>query len=120
VLWAAVLVSVTGVWVTVPDLLPVVLVGLLIVTVGFFAAHSVASSWVGRRSSLLTGGVPAFAASLYLFAYYAGSSIGGALGGVAFDASGWLGLVGYVTALLLGAVALALRLRGIPTTEPTG
>jgi YNFM family putative membrane transporter len=114
VLWGTVLVALVGAWVTVPDLLPAVLAGLLLVTVGFFGAHSVASSWVGRRSSLLPGGAPGMASSLYLFAYYAGSSVGGAAGGVAFDHAGWLGLVGYVSALLLGAVGLALLLRRVP------
>src|SRR4051812_46229357 len=34
-----------------PDALPAVLAGLLLGTVGFFGAHSLASGWVGRRSS---------------------------------------------------------------------
>src|SRR5215217_3661137 len=102
VLWAAVLVALAGAWITVPDALPAALAGLLLVTVGFFGAHSLASSWVGRRSSSLPGGAPAVASSLYLLAYYAGSSIGGSVGGLAYDGAGWLGLVGYVSALLLG------------------
>ncbi len=114
VMWGAVAVAIVGGWVTVPDLLPTVVVGLLLITVGFFGAHSVASSWVGRRASLLPGGAPGQASSLYLFAYYAGSSVGGALGGVAFDLAGWTGLVGYVTLLLVGALVLALALRRIP------
>jgi MFS family permease len=68
VLWAAVLVALAGAWVTLPDALPAALVGLLLVTVGFFGAHSLASSWVGRRSSSLRGGAPAVASSLYLLA----------------------------------------------------
>jgi MFS transporter, YNFM family, putative membrane transport protein len=117
VLWAAVFVAVAGAWVTLPDLLPTVLAGLLVVTVGFFAAHSVASSWVGRRASMLPAGSPAVASSLYLFAYYLGSSVGGALGGVAYDHGGWPAVVGYVTALLGLALALSLALRriGAPT-----
>jgi YNFM family putative membrane transporter len=114
VMWGAVLVALVGVWVTTPNLLATVVIGLLLVTVGFFGAHSVASSWVGRRASLLPGGAPGLASSLYLLAYYAGSSIGGALGGVAFDLAGWTGLVAYVSVLLLGALVLALALRRIP------
>lgn len=114
VLWGAVLIALVGAWVTEPDWLPSVLVGLLLVTVGFFAAHSVASSWVGRRSVLLPGGSPGQASALYLFAYYAGSSVGGALGGVAFDLGAWTGLVIYVSGLLVGALALSLHLRHIP------
>jgi YNFM family putative membrane transporter len=114
VLWAAVLVALAGAWITLPDSLPAVLAGLLLVTVGFFGAHSVASGWVGRRSSSVPGGAPAVASSLYLFAYYAGSSIGGSVGGLAYDGAGWPGLVGYVSALLLGAGALGLALRRVP------
>jgi YNFM family putative membrane transporter len=113
VLWAAVLVAVAGAWVTLPDLLLTVLAGLLVVTVGFFAAHSVASSWVGRRASMLPAGSPAVASSLYLFAYYLGSSVGGAAGGVAYDHGGWPAVVVYVTVLLAAALILSLALRRI-------
>ncbi|GAA5153014.1 MFS transporter [Pseudonocardia eucalypti] len=114
VLWAAVLVAIAGVWVGAPAWLPAVLAGLLLTTLGFFAAHSVASGFVGRRASLLPGGAPAQAAALYLFAYYAGSSVGGSLGGVAYDHLGWPGVTGYLTVLLSGALVLALRLRTVP------
>ena len=114
VLWAAVLVALVGAWVSLPAALPAVLAGLLLVTVGFFGAHSLASGWVGRRSSSLPGGDPAVASSLYLLAYYAGSSVGGSVGGLAYDGAGWPGVVGYVSALLVGAGLLALALRRIP------
>ncbi|MHA6618869.1 MFS transporter [Pseudonocardia sp. DLS-67] len=114
VLWATVLVAVAGAWVMLPDLLPTVLAGLLVLTVGFFAAHSVASGWVGRRASTLPAGSPAVAASLYLFGYYLGNSVGGAVGGVAYDHGGWLGVVLYVTVLLAGALTLSLLLRRLP------
>jgi MFS transporter, YNFM family, putative membrane transport protein len=115
VLWAAVLLAVAGAWVTLPDRLPAVLAGLLVVTIGFFAAHSVASSWVGRRASMLPCGSPSVASSLYLFAYYLGSSIGGAAGGLAYDAGDWPAVTGYVTALFGAALLLALMLRRVPT-----
>jgi YNFM family putative membrane transporter len=73
---------------------------------------------VGRRASLLPGGSPGQASSLYLFAYYLGSSIGGSLGGIAYDHGGWLGVVLYVTALLAGAIGLGLLLRRIPSPVP--
>ncbi|WP_214401563.1 MFS transporter [Pseudonocardia lacus] len=114
VLWAAVLAALAGAWVTLPDQLVAVLAGLLLFTVGFFGAHSLASGWVGRRSSVLADGAPAVASSLYLLAYYAGSSIAGSVGGLAYDGAGWPGLLGYVSALLLGAGGLALALRRVP------
>lgn len=95
ILWASTLVAVAGAWISDPSWLPSVLLGLVLVTVGFFAAHSVASGWVGRRASVLPGGSPGQASSLYLLAYYLGSSIGGSLGGVAYDHAGWPGVVSY-------------------------
>jgi YNFM family putative membrane transporter len=115
VMWATSLLAVAGIWVTAPTWLPAVLVGLLLVTVGFFGAHSLASGWVGRRAALMSGGSPALASSLYLFFYYLGSSLAGSLGGLAYDHVGWTGVVGYVTALLGGAIALSLSLRRIPS-----
>jgi YNFM family putative membrane transporter len=114
VLWPAVVIAVAGAWLMLPDRLPTVLVGLVVVTIGFFSAHTLASSWVGRRSSQLPDGSPAVASSIYLFAYYAGTSLGGTLGGLAFDAGAWPGLVAYVTVLLGTALFLALALRRLP------
>jgi YNFM family putative membrane transporter len=116
-MWGAVLVGVLGAWVTVPDHLLAVLAGLLLVTVGFFGAHSLASSWVGRRATLLPGGSPGVASSLYLCTYYLGSSIGGAVGGIAYDDAGWLGVVVYVSGLLVAALGLALWLRRVPAPQ---
>lgn len=47
--------------------------GMLLFSAGFFAAHSVASSWIGPRAKRAKGQ----ASSLYLFSYYLGSSIAG-------------------------------------------
>jgi YNFM family putative membrane transporter len=80
----------------------------------------VASGWTGRRSTLLPDGSPGLAASLYLFGYYLGSSVGGALGGVAYDHAGWLGVVGYVTGLFGAALVLALVLRRVPVPQHRG
>lgn len=86
-----------------PFLLPKI-VGLIILTFGFFGAHSIASSWVGI---LAHRNEKAYATSLYLFAYYAGSSVIGALGGVFFHRSGWFGEISMVTFLLsMGIIAV--------------
>lgn len=39
-----------GILITLIESLPVIFIGMLILTTGFFAAHAVASSWVGRRA----------------------------------------------------------------------
>jgi YNFM family putative membrane transporter len=87
--------------------LGVVVVGLALLTVGFFAAHTVASAWVGRRAEHGR----AVASGLYLGAFYVGSSVGGTLGGVAYGAAGWPATIGFVLVLLalLAAVVWPLR-----------
>lgn len=90
--------------------LAVVIVGLVVVTAGFFAAHSVASGWVGARSATL--GVQGSA--LYLFGYYLGSSVGGSLGGVWYGMAGWIAVVGYTVALIMVAALVTPRRAGQP------
>jgi YNFM family putative membrane transporter len=108
VMAAGIVLGLAGALVSLPDLLPLVLAGLVLVTVGFFAAHSSASSWLSDRVRT----APAQATALYLFCYYAGSSIGGTTGGLAFEAARWQGLVAFVVLLqVLALVAVALMAR---------
>ena len=106
-LWVMAVITIAGLALMVPDNVTLVIAGLVVTTAGFFAAHSVASGWVGARSARL--GVQGSA--VYLFCYYLGSSIGGTVGGLAFTASGWHGLTIYTGAFLLTVVGLALTLR---------
>lgn len=103
-LLAAEIVSAAGLVLTLPDNLPVLLIGVLLFTAGFFAAHATASGWVG----LLARQHRAEASALYLFAYYVGSSVLGACSGLAFAAGGWTAFVGYVGVLFALALAVAL------------
>ncbi|MGU3432278.1 MFS transporter [Actinomycetes bacterium M1A6_2h] len=103
VLTASVAVTGVGLALTVPDSLPLVLIGVFLFTGGFFAAHSVASGWVGRVATSHR----AEASSLYLCAYYLGSSIAGALAGVAWGIAEWAGTATFVAALLAVAMMLA-------------
>ena len=59
--------------------------GLVLTTAGFFAAHSVASGWVGGRAPV----APAQASALYLCLYYIGSSVAGSAGGMFYARGGW-------------------------------
>lgn len=104
VLVASGLVMLTGLLATLIPWLPVVVVGLLLFTGGFFAAHAVASGWVPVRSR--TG--RAQASSLYTLFYYGGSSVLGSVGGVFYTATGWTGAVGFVAALVVVAVLLVV------------
>ncbi|WP_035741244.1 MFS transporter [Arthrobacter sp. MA-N2] len=84
-----------GLGLTLWDNLAAILVGLVIFTGGFFAAHSIGSGWTG---TIATNG-RAQAASLYNLSYYLGSSIIGWAGGLAFQTFGWNALAWTVIAL---------------------
>lgn len=94
----------TGAALTIPDWLPTVLFGLLMLTVGYFGAHSIASGWVSPNAISGT----AQANSLYSLFYYVGSSVFGWLGGLAFSA-GWAGtaiMVISIVSIALGCACL--------------
>ncbi|SFL24305.1 MFS transporter [Geodermatophilus ruber] len=111
------LITVAGVLLTLPGSLPLVLLGLAVMTAGFFAVHGVASGWVPTRAH--AGGVAAGqAASLYLFAYYLGASVFGSLAGRAWTAGGWPAVVALSSALVLVSGLLALLLRRTPSLDP--
>ncbi|MGO9419834.1 MFS transporter [Roseiarcus sp.] len=98
-----------GVFATLSSSLWVTIAGVGLVTVGFFASHSIASSWVGLRAQ----SAQAQASALYLFFYYAGSSLAGWAGGWALGAGGWLGVAVFLGALTCLAYLVAARLRRV-------
>ena len=79
---------------------------MLLFSAGFFAAHSVASSWIGPRAKRAKGQ----ASSLYLFSYYLGSSIAGTLGGVFWHNYGWNGVGAFIALMLVIALLVGTRL----------
>jgi MFS transporter, YNFM family, putative membrane transport protein len=100
----AVVVMGVGITLTVPAPLWCVVLGMCVLTTGFFAAHGVASGWVAVRAQL-GGRAVGQATSLYSFWYYVGSSVGGTLAGRAWSDEGWTGVV-----LLAGGTTLAALL----------
>lgn len=110
VLLGSVALTLVAVLLTLTDVLVLVLAGLVLFTVGFFGAHTCASGMVGNRAKVGTSQ----ASALYLLAYYSGSSVGGWVGGLAYERADWSGLVGYVAALSVVALGLALLLRRTP------
>lgn len=111
------LVALLGVGLTLPASLPLLVVGLALVIGGFFAIHGVASSWVPARAHA-AGLATAQAASLYLFAYYVGASVFGALGGHAWSSAGWPLVVVLAAGLVVVVGALAVVLRHTPSLLP--
>ncbi|MFE9307212.1 MFS transporter [Streptomyces sp. NPDC006706] len=93
-----------GLLVSLLDSVALVLLGLVLITAGFFAGHAVASSAVSRTA---THG-RAQASALYQSAYYVGSSAGSTVGAVAFHAQGWSGTVGVGLLAVLGVVAITV------------
>ncbi|MDU9039408.1 MFS transporter [Pseudomonas corrugata] len=109
-LWATIALMLAGLALTMTTPLTLVIPGMLVFTFGFFGAHSVASSWIGRRALTAKGQ----ASSLYLFSYYAGSSVAGTAGGVAWHLGGWNGVGLFIGALLLVALSVAVKLAKLP------
>lgn len=106
VFWMPVLALLGGVALTAAPPLICIILGIGIVTVGYFGAHSVASSWVSRRG----GAARAQAAAFYLFFLYVGSSILGSAGGVAWSLAGWPGVASFTGVLVIAALLISLRL----------
>jgi len=82
------------------------IIGIAILTFGFFAGHSIASGWVGKLASH----DKAQASALYLFFYYTGSSIGGTLSGTFYSHFGWIGVVGMIIVFAIIGVLFSIRL----------
>lgn len=108
VLLGSVAVMGLGVVITLSHNVIAVLAGLLVATAGFFGAHATASGWTGQ---LATVG-KAQAGSLYNLAYYAGSSVIGWVGGIAFDTAGWSAVAAVIVGLqVVAGLAAAVVLR---------
>lgn len=106
VLKVSILIMLAGLLITWFDSLILILIGMMLFTAGFFAAHSTASGWIGRRARRAKGQ----ASSLYLFCYYVGSSTAGTLGGFFWHGYAWSGVVLFIALLLLLAFYVARRL----------
>lgn len=91
-----------------------IITGIGIFTCGFFGAHAIASGWVGKRAVTAR----AQATSLYLFAYYQGSSLSGTVGGLFWVKWGWQGITIIITSLLLLALAAAEGVRKMEAAHP--
>ena len=109
VLLASIGLGLAGIALTLLAPLPLVILGITCITASFFAAHAVASGWVGRLAASDKG----HATSLYLLVYYLGSSIAGSLGGWFWARNGWPGVATFCGAMLLAAVLISLRLRTV-------
>jgi YNFM family putative membrane transporter len=105
------LLAVAGVAVSVASPLPIIVVGLAMITAGFFAAHGIASGWAASRGH--RRGAASQASAFYLLAYYVGSSVFGELGTSLWESGRWTAVAIMVGVLLLIATATSsTQLRG--------
>jgi YNFM family putative membrane transporter len=111
--------ALVGAWLTLASPLPVIVLGMAALTVGFFCVHGVASGWVTSRAHLAGVGT-AQAAAFYAFAYYVGASVNGWLGSAAWSRAGWPGVVALASALLLTVCVMVVVLRRTPALAPPG
>lgn len=106
VLLAAVLLTLAGLALMLPDSMVTMVAGLTLFTFAFFGAHTIASGWIGQRARTAR----AQASAIYLFCYYMGSTVAGYVGGLFWTGLGWGGVAGFVGALLVAAALVAARL----------
>lgn len=116
ILLSSLLIMALGALITLFSSLIVIIFGIAVFTVGFFASHTTASSWVGARVKTAR----AQASSLYLFFYYLGGSITGTVGGFFWSSQGWKGVIGIISLLLFFAISLTVCLTRYSRREDLG
>ncbi|GAA1035409.1 MULTISPECIES: MFS transporter [Amycolatopsis] len=99
------LLTAVGALLTIPDSLPLIVVGFLVLTTAFFAAHSIANSWAAAEAPENARGQ---VGGLYMLMYYLGSSVGGGVGSVVYGAAGWNWLIVAVV-VWLGLAVVAVQ-----------
>ncbi len=107
VLTGGMILALVGLGLTLASSIVAVVAGIALLTFGFFAAHSTASSWVGQTAQ----GAKGHAASLYLLAYYVGSSVMGSSGGWVFSHGQWPAVAGFCAAAWALTAAIAWKLQ---------
>lgn len=108
----AISVMICGLLLTLAAPIWVIIIGLAIFTAGFFATHGVASGWVAARARAGVGATGQ-ASSAYMFFYYLGSSIFGALAGTFWHWNAWPGVVLMAGVLLLAGLGVAFALKRV-------
>ncbi|HCI80314.1 MAG TPA: MFS transporter, partial [Ktedonobacter sp.] len=92
--------AILGLFITLVPILPIMLAGLSLLTLGMFSIQPSANLYLGDLSTTAKG----TAASMYLSLYYFGGSLGGVLPGVTYISAGWIGVV----AMCVGMMGIAL------------
>src|SRR5579872_771127 len=112
--------SIAGVLLTLAHSLPVVIVGLAMLSSGVFIAQTASQSHLRVAAP---AGAKVTAAGLYLTCYYLGGTAAGVVPGIFWALGKWPACVAFIVAMQLAALAVALvgwRTMGPPRLEFTG
>ncbi|QFQ32733.1 MFS transporter [Buchnera aphidicola (Aphis fabae)] len=107
ILIISLLLMILGILITQFNQIIIIILGLIIFSGGFFASHSIASSWVGLYAKF----AKVQATSLYLFFYYLGSSVFGTFSGFFWFYSKWLGISIFMIIILIYGIFLCFKLK---------
>jgi YNFM family putative membrane transporter len=110
----ALVTTMCGAALTIAGRLPLIVLGFIVLTGGFFAAHAVANGWAAAEAPETARGQ---VSGLYTLSYYLGSSVGGTLGAVVYGRAGWTSLIGLITVWLGLAIIAVPR---VPRPDPLG
>lgn len=99
----------SGALITLGNSILLKVLGIGVLTFGYFGCHSIISASVGRIATHDKGQ----ASSLYLFFYYAGSSIGGTTSGIFLQSHGWQGVISVIVCFVSIAIVLTFILSRI-------
>lgn len=113
------IISMAGMWIALVDVIPLMLLGLVLISFGAFFTHALAYAWVSQKATQ----AKATASALYLVHYYVGGSLGGFFLIYCWQHGGWWavscgGMVFYAMIFLL-CYALAKRTQKIAHNAPT-
>ena len=103
---ASIAIMMAGLAVLTPDHLLTIVIGLAIMTFGFFGAHAISSGF----APALAERDKAQASSLYLLFYYVGGGVAGSLGGLFWSAAAWTGVAIFSGVLMAGTLLAAFFL----------
>lgn len=106
-------ISIAGLALMTPDSFAFIAMGLMVMTYGFFGAHSICSGW----APALATRDKAQASSLYLLLYYVGGGVAGSIGGVFWQANGWTGVALFSGVLYAVALAIAFAMTRFANTQ---
>ncbi|WP_423058472.1 MFS transporter [Brevibacterium linens] len=102
---AGMVIALAGAGLTLVDSLVVIIIGMSLLTAGFFLGHTGASA---AASAARPGVDSTRSAAIYLTVYYLGTSLGAWLSAVLFSGFAWPGVVGMCAASLIAVLVLTL------------